>query len=302
MTSAPVTVVIPAYNAAKTIARALDSIQRQTAVPAEVLVVDDGSPDGEALNAALEPYTGLATLLRKVNGGAASARNHGLDHATQPWIAFLDADDYWESEKIARQLEVVDNTPDVQIVGCRWYEEHPGQLRSPSPHGTARYAGRTLRLRGADAFDLALVVWTGSLLVRREFLGRERFLSGLEPAEDRDLWVRLLSQGTAYVLPDLLATYVQEPGGISRSNIDRDCGNMLEVVRRHASLLGRAGARRQRATVERRWAGGYLARARFEKALPHAIRRWRLQPFSLEAWWIVLKCLLRITPGSRQSS
>src|SRR5205814_1867000 len=149
--------------------------------------------------------------------------------AAQPWVAFLDADDYWECDKIARQLEIADREPDVGIVGCRWYEEYPGEMRAPAPHATAKYAGRLLRPRGRAAFELALVVWTGSLLVRRELFAAERFVSGLEPAEDRDLWVRLLCRGSAYILPDLLATYVQEPGGISRSNIDRDCGNMLEV-------------------------------------------------------------------------
>src|SRR5207245_884017 len=72
-----VTVVIPAYKAARTINRAVESVLGQTRRPAEVLVVDDGSPDGADLAAAVARYGGRVTLLRKLNGGAASARNYG---------------------------------------------------------------------------------------------------------------------------------------------------------------------------------------------------------------------------------
>ena len=96
----PITVVIPAYKAAGTIRRPLDSILRQTARPTEILVVDDGSPDGAELRMAIASYGSDVTLLSKPNGGAASARNHGIDHATCPWVAFIDADDYWEADKL----------------------------------------------------------------------------------------------------------------------------------------------------------------------------------------------------------
>jgi len=104
----------------------------------------------------------------------------------------------------------------------------------------------------------------------------------------------------AFILPDFLATYVQEPGGISRSNIDRDCGSMLKVVHRHAELLGPAGVRSQEAIVQRRWAADYLFKGQPAKALPHAFRRLRLQPKSLQAWWIVFKSSVRtILSGGR---
>jgi glycosyltransferase involved in cell wall biosynthesis len=285
----PISVIIPAYKASRTIRRTLDSVCRQTCAPQEILVVDDGSPDREALAAALTSYGPRVRRLLKPNGGAASARNYGVDHAQAEWIAFLDADDYWEPEKLSRQFAVLRSHPDVGLVGCRWYEEEPpGAPRKPAPQRNSGYSDKLLRPRGAEAFEVAMVVWTGSLLVRRELLETDRFTSGLEPAEDRDLWIRLISKSAIYILPELLATYVQEPGGISRTNVDRDCGSMMKVIDLHAQILGH-GVRRHQAIVQRRWAAEYLALGQPNRAFPHAVARLRLQPSSIEAWRIVLR-------------
>src|SRR5262249_29352596 len=115
-----ISVVIPYYRASRTIRRAVGSVLRQTTAPHELLVVDDGSPDGDELAAALLPFGAAATLLRKTNGGAADARNYGIDHAHYEWVAFLDADDYWEADKLEQQLRVIQAHPEVAIVGCGW--------------------------------------------------------------------------------------------------------------------------------------------------------------------------------------
>jgi glycosyltransferase involved in cell wall biosynthesis len=287
-----VSVIIPAYNAAATICRAVESALGQTHRPREILVVDDGSPDSAEIKQALAPFGWEVTLLSKPNGGAASARNYGIDHACGEWLAFLDADDYWEPEKLDRQLAIVQRHPQVAVVGCRWYEQIPGQERVASKVENEPYCGQVWELQGAEAFRLACNVWTGSLLVRREALHSERFLTGLEPAEDRDLWVRLILSNPTYLLPDLLSTYVQEPGGISRTNIDRDCQNMLKVLHRNADLLGPADMREHQARIYRRWASVYLARGEPSKARPHALRRLRMQPASPQAWWVALKSVL----------
>jgi glycosyltransferase involved in cell wall biosynthesis len=283
-----VSVIIPAFRAAHTISRALESVLAQTRVPDEILVVDDGSPDN--LAAALAEYRDRVTLIRKPNGGAASARNLGIERSRGDFLAFLDADDYWEPEKLEKQLSVLRAYPELVLVAGRFFFQPPGGERTgPHPILDEKRFERVLKAGGQEAFEIATKVWTTTVVLRRSSLGEHRFVSGLEPAEDRDLWVRLIASGPVYLEPEPLATGVTEPNSLSRSSIDRDCGNMLRVVRRHATLLGPSGRRFWEAHTFRRWAGNLLAQGRPADAIRYAAARLRLQPLSTEAWRILLK-------------
>ena len=95
----PISVVVPVYNRENLVREALASVVSQSRPPAEIIVVDDGSTDGSAAAAAA-----LATrVIRQENLGSAAARNRGIEEATQPWIAFLDSDDLWDSTKLEEQ-------------------------------------------------------------------------------------------------------------------------------------------------------------------------------------------------------
>ncbi len=133
-----VSVVIPACRAAHTISRPVDSLLAQTRLPDEILVIDDGSPDD--LEAALSVYGDRVMLVRKSNGGAASARNLGIERSRGELIAFLGADDYWEPWKLKRQLEILRTHPEVTLVAGRYYS-----------HTTRWRAHRTVSRCGAPA-------------------------------------------------------------------------------------------------------------------------------------------------------
>jgi glycosyltransferase involved in cell wall biosynthesis len=108
--SVDVSVVIPAYQAGDTIGRALDSVLNQAAKPGEIIVVDDGSSDRtvgiveEYISASL---TIVVRMIRQENLGAGAARNRGLAAAIHPLVAFLDADDEWLPDKLARSIDVL---------------------------------------------------------------------------------------------------------------------------------------------------------------------------------------------------
>jgi len=280
-----VSVVIPAYNSAATICRAVDSVTKQTAPAHEIIVVDDGSQD--ELESTLGRHAANVCCVRKPNGGAASARNLGIDIATGNVVAFLDADDYWEPQKLARQCDVFRQYPQVGIVGSCAFEQAPGCDRSAIRKRIP--LNQVLVCTGPDAFHTGCQLWTGTVAIRRDVLGEHRFDTSLKTAEDRDLWIRLVAQSPVYVLAESLATNVLEPHSLSRTNIDRDFSNMLRVVHRYRALLGASALRRRESDIYRRWAGVLMSEGKYGPAFKAAWRRLIRQPLHPFAWWALTK-------------
>jgi glycosyltransferase involved in cell wall biosynthesis len=256
MNSNRISVVIPAYNAAATIARAIHSVLKQCTPVDEIIVVDDGSGDQTAaiVHELIATAPCFIQLIQQPNANAASARNRGIEAARGDWIAFLDADDYWEQEKIQQQMQVLKQHPQVSVIGGNFYSEIPHGTRTLNRIPRTDLCNIPLRLSGNEAFLFGTLLWTGTVMIRRSLLNRERFVSGLEPAEDRDLWVRLVQQETVYLDSQPLATAVLEPNSISRSDIAKDCTQMLRVIERHRSMLSFSHRLVWKSYVRYRWA------------------------------------------------
>ncbi|MEQ8841227.1 MAG: glycosyltransferase family A protein [Acidimicrobiales bacterium] len=108
-TSEPeIAVVIPAYNRAATLGRAIESVLGQTRPPTEIVIVDDGSTDATAAVAAAYGPTVRVTTIE--NSGPAIARNVGVNATSAPWIAFLDSDDYWLPGHLSRIADAIAGT------------------------------------------------------------------------------------------------------------------------------------------------------------------------------------------------
>jgi glycosyltransferase involved in cell wall biosynthesis len=106
--TAPVSVIIPTYRDGEVLWRALSSVENQTLQPAQIIVVDDGSSDGnaEAICRASSLKNVQLIVLEK-NLGPGGARNAGIEASREPFVAFLDADDEWHPEKLERQMSVM---------------------------------------------------------------------------------------------------------------------------------------------------------------------------------------------------
>src|SRR5712672_3418309 len=118
-----VSVVIPAYNCARVIGDALDSVVDQNYPALEVLVVDDGSTD-ETCDVVAR-YGSAVTLIKQRNAGAAVARNEGMRRARGKYVALLDADDLWLPGKLQLQVDYLERNPDVAMSCTRWRLLHP---------------------------------------------------------------------------------------------------------------------------------------------------------------------------------
>jgi len=103
-----VTVVIPAYDRAHLLGRAIDSVLGQTLTPAAVIVVDDGSVDDT--KAVVQAYGDEVRYVWQLNAGGAAARNHGVELAETEWVAFLDSDDLWLPNHLELLAEAVEGT------------------------------------------------------------------------------------------------------------------------------------------------------------------------------------------------
>ena len=117
-----ISVVIPMYNASKSIIKALDSIKFQTyKADYQVLIINDGSKDdSEAIvnQYILDNPRMNITLISQENSGVSKARNAGLKLAKGDYIAFLDSDDAWFDDKIQKQIKLMINEPKIDFLGC----------------------------------------------------------------------------------------------------------------------------------------------------------------------------------------
>lgn len=206
-----VTVIIPVYNGEKFIRRAIDSVLRQTYPAAQIIVVDDGSKD-PTREIVENEYGDRVTLLRQQNGGPAKARNAGLKIATGEFIAFLDADDWWQPEKLATQArdlqqhpEAVGNYSGLRVVNDDG-SKHIGDAK-PVDHTTL---WPTLRWCNPG-------IPPSSVLLRRSAL--EKLGSGFDErqlgSEDWNLWFRLVAKGQFCVSIEPVTVYRLSSGGLS---------------------------------------------------------------------------------------
>ncbi len=211
--TAPVSVVIPLYNASATIGAALDSVAAQTRRPAEIIVVDDGSTDDGGI---LVSARGDVRLITQPNNGVAAARNAGLAAARTPFVAFLDADDLWCPGHLARLLALAEHFPEAAILGARFVPVPTDATlgdaqRAEQGDGESRRADYI-----AEAAAGAASFYTSSCMVRADVARAEGgFPEGESHGEDMALWIRLSERHGAAATTATGALYRRSGTGLT---------------------------------------------------------------------------------------
>lgn len=188
-----ISVVVPLFNKEKTVARALASIAAQSVTDHEVLVVDDGSTDQGAATVAAWKDSRVR-LIQQANGGPGAARNTGWRAGQASLVAFLDADDEWEPEFLARALEHLDN-PGVALAAQAWWDE-PGSVYPEWAKHWAPGVWRASAATPVEEFVSRLAFCSPcTSVVRRDSL--ERYggfysLHGCRYAEDAHFFLKVL--------------------------------------------------------------------------------------------------------------
>jgi glycosyltransferase involved in cell wall biosynthesis len=219
----PVSVVVPAFNAERTIDETLLSVRSQTHENLDIIVVDDGSTDRTYELAREHSFMdGRVRVVRQLNQGVAAARNRGIAEARAEIIAPIDADDLWRSTKVSRQLQVMrESSPQVQLVYA-WSANIDECGKIVSLDRQPSFSGDVLSVLCYGNF-----VGNGSTaLMRKSVLeglgGYDQSLRARQAqgCEDWSLFLRIARAGHFAVVPDYLTGYRQVPNAMSR-NVDQ---------------------------------------------------------------------------------
>jgi glycosyltransferase involved in cell wall biosynthesis len=183
-----IAVIIPVYHA-HFLAQALQSVFAQTCQADEVIIIDDGSPEKDALRMAVAPYTDRVLLVEQSNQGAAAARNRGLDMATAPLVGLLDADDQWLPDFLAEQRALLLSEPDLDLVYC------DGLVTGNTGLAGQRFM-KSCPSEGPVTLESLLaqrctVLLSGVLARRSALIRAGGFDLSIRRGQDFDLWLRM---------------------------------------------------------------------------------------------------------------
>ena len=229
-----VTVVIPCYNATATLENTIRSVRAQTYPNIEIVAVNDGSKDGTlALLHALQGPD--LRVLDQPNGGAAAARNTAIAVARGDILAFVDADDYWHPDKVARQVAVFQANPAIVLVGCRAeVEALSGGRQKVNPTREPPRGPRAWVTLLHHSFYVPSVVAARTDVVRRIGGFTARMRAG---EDDQDFAIRMALQGEVGFVDADLVTMHQQAGSLSIVHLSREHLTVLPMILGHCSAV-----------------------------------------------------------------
>jgi len=208
-------VVIPTYNAAAFIVRALDSVRRQTLVADQIIVIDDGSSDdtAEIVKEWSADWDVSVVLESMINSGAGAARNRALEMTKADWISFLDADDEWAPDKLAQLHLAVADDASVEFV-------HTDRVYIMPAGETVHSTFQADRMVQRDYLCSGFTMKTSTVSIARSFLDRTGLLFGTErTSEDYSLFWRAVIRANKVRYIDRALTVVHErQGSLTRSD------------------------------------------------------------------------------------
>ncbi len=200
----PFDVIIPTFNRAGTIERAIRSVMTQTYQHFHLYIVDDGSTD--ETSQIVSPFIGdKVHYLKQENKGVSAARNYGIHQSRSPWLTFLDSDDEWLPGKLATQIKYVKENPEI-----RFFHSNEIWIRNGvrvNPKARFDKSNNNIFQR---SLETCLISPSTSLIARTLLNEMNFFDESFEICEDYDLWLRILATQNVAFIPEYL---VRKYGG-----------------------------------------------------------------------------------------
>ena len=211
-----VSVIIPAFNSAPSIKRAVRSVLGQTYQNLELLIVDDGSTDSTLLE--LKPFlsNSLVRLIRQNNSGPSFARNKGIEESSGSFIAFLDSDDAYLPDRVAESVKALetDRKADIAYSNEIFFIENNPEREIKSPH--PKFSGDIFFYLKRSNF-----IHTSTVIARRSLFTKWQFDKDLQNHEDWDIFLKASKEGVRFrYIPKVLTRVCLSPGGLTGTSTE----------------------------------------------------------------------------------
>ena len=285
-----VSVVIPTYNSARFIGRAVESVLAQTFMDFELVVVDDGSTDEtQGIIAGFDDPR--LRYVYQENQERSAARNAGIRLSEGSYIAFLDADDLWLSRKLAEQVHLLDESPQLGLLYSGAYLMECGRITGI---WKPKHRGDVLRL---------LIYWdniitsTSSVVVRRECLDQVgHFDENISSVEDWDMWLRIAVHYSFDYIPEPLIIYRMHENNTCRSfdKVERGTFALFDKILTNPEIARDVGPRQIQIRSLAYFIIGkfcYVGR-NMPLARSFIVKSLAIYPFRLRAWTYLVRVIL----------
>lgn len=215
MTYPRISVIIPTYNRQKLLARAIESVLNQTFKDFELIIVDDGSTDNtkEVVREFQKRDSRIKYIWQENSGAPARPKNTGIKNAKGNYIAFLDDDDEWLSEKLEKQLELFEGLEsDLGFVGCNILVINESNKKIWREYKIPRYSSQIFF---EELLEGNFILTSSSIMIKKEVLDKiGLFDENLKFGDDWDLWLRIAKKYKFDFAPEFLIKYYIHGGNI----------------------------------------------------------------------------------------
>lgn len=290
-----VSIIIPAFQAARFIRRALESVRAQSHAEWEIVVIEDGSDDGTAL--IVREYAATVTQpVRYENNGAnlgvSTSRNRAMSLACGDFIAFLDADDWWTPEHLATGLQTLEAGADFCCSGFYLYDEPSQQVTGTVVPEAVLFENPMVSLFKSN------FIQTSSLVIVRREVARQcgGFDADLKVGEDCDYWISILSRGYRLACTGQTTCYYTKHGESAMSKSRMVAEHAVKFYLKHLQSDFLPEPLRQSRYAQSLWIHGRLiGRQDPHLALSLFLEAWQMRPldlrygaYAMRAWVMTL--------------
>lgn len=294
-----VSVVIPAYRCAEYIVQGIESVLNQSLTKHELIVVNDGSPDTAELEKVLSPYADQIRYFKQATKGPSGARNTGIRNAFGKYVAFLDGDDYWTPDHLAKNVGILERDSNLSLVYCDCI-----LVKNDQPYSRVFFVqNQSTHVTFESLLLQSSTISTSSVVVSRQAIVEAGgFDEAMYRCEDFDMWLRLaLSGGRMAYHPDAEVYHRMHDVSLSADSLAM-IKDRVRVYEKTATMAGLSRDQQQiiRRMITKSQSDGYieqlkeaLDREAYEEARVAAQRA-----LSVERTWKVNVAMLglRVAP------